>query len=101
WGDDWSVTLKGAQDHVITRPRLWKSPGGDVAAAHGRLCNALANPLFKTEIVVLSAGLVGHAAANDAFQNRTLSDLQFLYYLATVRSSFDRAGVRFRLVCNP
>ncbi|MBI1198540.1 MAG: DEAD/DEAH box helicase [Phenylobacterium sp.] len=101
WEDAWSVKLQAAGGYEISRPRLWKAPAGDIKAAHGRLAEALANPLFKTEVVVLSAGLLSHAAAQQAFQTRSVADLQFLYYLATVRSAFDRAGVRFRLVCNP
>ncbi|MBR0684075.1 DEAD/DEAH box helicase family protein [Roseomonas eburnea] len=101
WNQDWSVELKAAGNTILTRPRLWKDLGGNIDAAHQRLCDALSNSLFTTEIVVLSSGLLGQGAALKAFQNRSLSDLQFLYYLATVRSVFDRAGVRFRLVCNP
>ncbi|WP_158918704.1 DEAD/DEAH box helicase [Caulobacter sp. S45] len=101
WADAWSVTLSAAQDAVITYPRLWKAPQGGIAEAHQRLRQALADPHYTTEIVVLSSGLLSQRAAETAFQRRNLADLQFLYYLASVRSAFDRAGVRLRVICNP
>jgi hypothetical protein len=48
-----------------------------------------------------SGGWPRLAQLRTAFQRRNLSDLQFLYHLARVRSAFDRAGVRLRVVCNP
>ena len=39
-------------------------------------------------------------AAQAAFERRNNQDLQFLYFLASARTSFDRAGVRYRIVCN-
>lgn len=101
WKDRWSVTLNDAGRAKVELQRLWKSPDGDIVAAHRRLRVALADPLYSTDIIVLCSGLLGKEAAKNAFANKELSDLQFLYYLATVRSTFDRAGVRLRIVCNP
>jgi hypothetical protein len=102
WSQSWKVVMKDTEDNIeIIRPRLWKSPTPDVKAAHYRLQNALADPLYRTEIVVLSAGLLGRGEAVKSFARRDVGDLQFLYYLASFRSTFDRAGVRLRIVCNP
>jgi len=101
WKKGWEVTLKDAARKKIKRPRIWKSPGASIEDAHKTLCDALSNPLFRTEIIVLTSGLISNNEAISAFQNRSLSNLQFLYYLATLRSTFDRAGVHLRIVCNP
>jgi hypothetical protein len=101
WKKGWEVTLKDAARKKIKRTRIWKSPGASIKDAHKALCDALSNPLFKTEIIVLTSGLISNKEAINAFQNKNLPNLQFLYYLATLRSSFDRAGVRLRIVCNP
>lgn len=49
---------------------------------------------------MLTSGLLSARAAQAAFERRNNQDLQFLYFLASVRTSFDRAGVRYRIVCN-
>lgn len=86
----------------MRRSRLWKAPKGmTIDAARDRLIEALADPTFQREVVIQTAGLLSHKAAKDAFANREVADQQFIYFLASVRTSFDRAGVRLRIVCNP
>lgn len=84
----------------VRRSRLWKSPGGDIVAARDQLVAALADPAFTREVVILTVGLLSRDAADKAFVNRSVPDDQFIYFLASVRTSFDRAGVRLRIVCN-
>lgn len=100
WTEDWSVTLADAGEHVIKRSRLLKG-GTDIVAAHAKLTAALADPSFRKEVIMLTSGLLSASAALDAFERRNNQDLQFLYFLASARTSFDRAGVRYRIVCNP
>jgi hypothetical protein len=107
WNADWSVRLQATAikpnpGQTIQRPRLWKAPGAmTITAARERLIEALADPTFRREVVIQTAGLLSHQAAKDAFANRGVADQQFIYFLASVRTSFDRAGVRLRIVCNP
>lgn len=100
WEKDWSVTLKDAGKAIITRKRLWKSNVGTPQDAHGKLRAALGDPKFRTEVVVLTSGMLSAQKAIQANNDRSIHDLQFLYYLASLRSTFDRAGVRLRIVCN-
>ncbi|MNI72063.1 hypothetical protein D3C73_1279830 [compost metagenome] len=119
WNADWSVFLDGTskdprtpdgkriggrkdRGEEVRRSRLWKAPKGmTIDAARDRLIEALADPTFQREVVIQTAGLLSHQAAKNAFANRKVADEQFIYFLASVRSSFDRAGVRLRIVCNP
>lgn len=99
WTEDWSVTLKDAGKHLIKHNRLLKG-GTDIVAAHAELTVALADPSYRKEVVMLTSGLLSAGAAQTAFGRRNTQDLQFLYFLASARTSFDRAGVRYRIVCN-
>ena len=105
WQEPWSTLLKKAGGVKKKLPRLFKSPPRvTVADAHHRLTAALADATFAREVVVLTAGLLSKQAALTAFdrgEGRTQNELQFLYFLASVRTTFDRAGVRLRLVTNP
>jgi len=107
WNADWSVRLQATAikphpGQTIRRPRLWKAPGVmTIDAARDRLIEALADPTFRREVVIQTAGLLSHQAAKDAFANQSIADQQFIYFLAGVRTSFDRAAVRLRIVCNP
>jgi superfamily II DNA or RNA helicase len=118
WEKTWSVHLgatstdqpdangkrpakKVDRGHEISRSRLWKSQSGGIVEARERLLAALADPTFTREVVILTVGLLSQSAADQAFKNRSVPDDQFIYFLASVRTSFDRAGVRLRVVCNP
>ena len=75
--------------------------GGDIGKAREQLLAALADPTYTREVVILTVGLLSLSAADQTFTNRAIPDNQFIYFLASVRTSFDRAGVRLRIVCNP
>lgn len=101
WSEDWSVKLKDAAGKpVITKARLLTG-NISIVEAHAALVRAISDPTYRKEVVMLTSGLLGAAAANTAFKRRNNQDLQFLYFLASARTSFDRAGVRYRIVCNP
>ena len=100
WANDWSVTLQQASNAVITKGRLFKG-GMPLDEAHGALVRALSDPMYRKEVVMLTSGLLSANAAGTAFARRNNQDLQFLYFLASARTAFDRAGVRYRIVCNP
>ena len=100
WSDDWSVKLKDVADTpVITKARVLKG-SMSIGEAHAALVQALSDPTYRKEVVMFTSGLLGAAAAKTAFKRRNNQDLQFLYFLASARTSFDRAGVRYRIVCN-
>jgi hypothetical protein len=101
WKKDWCVKMKDAKNHEIVQPRFLGKGHLAPHEAHQTLRDALSSPLFSKEIVVLTAGILSEAAARRAWQDRSQHDLQFVYYLAGVRSTFDRAGVRFRIISNP
>lgn len=101
WKEDWYVKMKDAGDHKIIQPRVLAAKEVAPKEAHDILVRALSNPLFTKEIVVLTAGMLSDQAAQQAWQDRGQHDLQFVYFLASVRSTFDRAGVRFRIIANP
>ena len=100
WAEDWNVTLEHAGNAVITRPRVQGKPAMAAAAAHAHLLKTLADPTYSKEIVVLTAGLLSKARAEQALTDQGQLDLQFIYYLASLRTSFDRAGVKLRVVVN-
>ena len=100
WSEDWSVTLQHAGDAVISKARLLKG-SMSIAEARAALVRALSDPTYRKEVVMLTSGLLGTSAADTAFRRRNNQDLQFLYFLASARTSFDRAGVRYRIVYNP
>jgi superfamily II DNA or RNA helicase len=100
WDSDWSVILKHAANAEIKRSRLLKGPA-TIDAAHARLADALEDPSYRKEVVMLTSGLLSVKAAKKAFTRRSTQDLQFLYFLAGARTAFDRAGVRYRIICNP
>lgn len=103
WSQRWAVTLQDAGGATVTQPRIISTPRMTALKAHERLIKALADPTYVKEIIVLTAGLLSASAAREAFEAdpREVRDLQFLYFLASVRTTFDRAGVRYRIVCNP
>lgn len=118
WKKTWSVYLDGTskdprdangkrigkrvdRGDQISRARLWKPLGGDIGKAREQLLAALADPTYTREVVILTVGLLSLSAADQTFTNRAIPDNQFIYFLASVRTSFDRAGVRLRIVCNP
>jgi superfamily II DNA or RNA helicase len=100
WTGKWSVKLKHAGYAEITKPRLMTSGVLDIRAAHAKLIGALANPHYMKDVIMLTSGILSASAAKTAQKSSEPRDLQFLYYLASVRSTFDRAGVRYRIVCN-
>lgn len=100
WDDDWSVKLTDAPgEPVLKRSRLLKGPP-TIDEAHQALAAALADPSYRKEVVMMTSGLLSSKAANTAFTRQNTQDLQFLYFLAGVRTAFDRAGVRYRIICN-
>jgi superfamily II DNA or RNA helicase len=102
WKNDWEVTLQAARGTKIARPRLvTREKKLDIQGAHARLIAALANPAYTKEVIMLTGGILSAGAARSAHGSAEPRDLQFLYFLASVRSTFDRAGVRFRIICNP
>jgi hypothetical protein len=54
---------------------------------------------YPTALMFTSGILSAKAAA--ASLKGGVRELQFIYFLASVRSSFDRAGVRYRIICDP
>ena len=101
WDDDWSVKLKDAAgEPVMKQSRLLKGPP-TIDEAHRALAAALADPSYRKEVVMMTSGLLSSVAAKKAFTRRNTQDLQFLYFLASARTAFDRAGVRYRIICNP
>jgi hypothetical protein len=100
WKTKWSAELKAANNAKITKPRI--SGGAQLSAkeAYERLMDALSNPAYSKEIVMLTSGLLSAAKAKKAFESDHSLDLQFVYFLASVRSTFDRAGVRLRIIVN-
>lgn len=105
WNSDWEVVLKDAKSKMVSKTRFLSKvvkpaiPPTPVEA-HGLLLKALADPTYKKEIVMFTGGLLSQKAALATLQSTDQRELQFLYFLAAVRSTFDRAGVRFRIVCN-
>lgn len=102
WNSDWKVILEDASNAEITRPRILKT-GGSVrtpAQEHQNLLKVLADPTYKKEIVMFTGGLLSKKKAIATLTSRDQQHLQFLYFLAGVRSTFDRAGVRYRIICN-
>jgi superfamily II DNA or RNA helicase len=101
WNNDWKVVLKDAGRVPISRPRvIARNPLG-ARTAHAQLIAALANPTYTKEVIMLTGGILSASAARAAHASTDQRDLQFLYFLASVRSTFDRAGVRYRIICNP
>lgn len=49
---------------------------------------------------MLTSGLLSASKAKEAFESNHSLDLQFVYFLASIRSTFDRAGVRVRIIVN-
>lgn len=99
--NEWKVTLDMGKGPTIRKTRLVAGAGLSIKQAHDKLIKALANPSYTTEVIMLTSGILSKKAASKAFKIRSQGDLQFLYFLASVRSSFDRAGIRFRIICNP
>lgn len=107
WESDWSVVLENAANATVTKPRIrtkikvTKScPARTPKGEHNALLTALADPTYTKEIVMFTGGLLSQKKALATLTSNAQLDLQFLYFLAAVRSTFDRAGVRFRIVCN-
>lgn len=100
WGQVWRVRLRQAANAQIQRSRVVGRAPLAAPTAHRRLLAALANPTYAKEIVILTSGIISAAAAAQAFHDANPLDLQFIYYLASLRTSFDRAGVRLRIVAN-
>ncbi len=50
---------------------------------------------------MMASGLLSSAAAKKALTRRNKQDLQFFYFLASVRTAFDLTEVRYRIICNP
>jgi hypothetical protein len=105
WKTDWSVRLKDAGKVEVKKPRLFKRPSKRMTAvdAHRHLTSALLDPGYTREVVVMTAGLLSKDAATQTFRSddQTQNELQFIYFLGSVRTTFDRAGVRLRVVTNP
>lgn len=102
WAQDWSVILKDASGATISRPRILSDDGPMTPSEAGGELNAvLSDRRYTTEVVMLVAGSLSVSAARTAFERRGVHDLQFLYLLASLRTTFDRAGVPLRIVANP
>jgi hypothetical protein len=102
WSTDWNVVMSAAGGAVVTKKRLIKSPPGmTIEEAHARLAAALASPRYRKQIVVQTAGLLSKAKAEKTLSSSAQRSRQFVYYLASLRTSFDRAGVELRIICNP
>jgi Type III restriction enzyme, res subunit len=102
WNADWKVVLQDAGDTRITKSRIITKakPSPTPVEAHALLLKVLADPTYKKEIVMLTSGLLSQTEALLTLTSMDQRHLQFLYFLAGVRSTFDRAAVRFRIVCN-
>jgi hypothetical protein len=100
WERNWTVELEDARGAKVTKTRVSSREGVTAAEAHRRLNEALSNPAYSKQIVMLTSGLLSASKAKDAFNSSDPHDLQFVYFLASVRSTFDRAGVRFRIIVN-
>lgn len=102
WDADWKVVLQDAGDAEVNKPRIVTAaiPAPTPVEAHALLLKVLADPTYKKEIVMLTSGLLSRAEALTTLTSTDQRHLQFLYFLAGVRSTFDRAGVRYRIVCN-
>lgn len=103
WEKDWSVVLASAAGTpTITKPRLLKGPPGlTIKQAHGRLAAAIASPRYRKHVVVQTAGLLSKDSAERTLTSTAQASRQFLYYLASLRTGFDRAGVALRIICDP
>lgn len=107
WESDWSVVLKDAANASISKPRFM--PEGTARATnpvltprehHEELLKALTDSTYTKDVVMFTGGLLSRNSALATLNSTDPLNLQFLYFLAAVRSTFDRAGVRFRIVCN-
>ena len=103
WSQRWTVRLQDARGATVTKPRIISTPKMTPQKGHKRLTEALADPTYVKEIVVLTAGLLSASAAVEAYKADPcqVATCRFLYFLASVRTTFDRAGVRYRIICNP
>jgi hypothetical protein len=102
WSTDWDVVMSDAGGARVTKKRLIKASAGmTIDEAHGKLAMALASPRYRKQIVVQTAGLLSKAGADEALTSDARGSRQFIYYLASLRTSFDRAGVALRIICNP
>ncbi|OQS33812.1 hypothetical protein B0T45_19710 [Chromobacterium haemolyticum] len=109
WDSEWSVDIQDAVKPPlaipsITKPRIMTktatSPPLKPRDHHANLLKALSDPTYTKEIVMFTGGLLSEKKAQETLDSKNSLSLQFLYFLAAVRSTFDRAGVRFRIVCN-
>ncbi len=102
WQEALRIRLEDAGGALVEKPRILQK-GKKLTAqnAHKELTEALANPSFSREVVMLTSGLLSRASAEKAFSIDDALSQQFIYFLAGIRTSFDRAGVRFRIVVNP
>jgi hypothetical protein len=100
---DWSVVLAcAAGTPTITKSRLLKGPPGlTIKQAHGRLAAAIASPGYRKLVVVQTTGLLSKDSAERTLTSTAQASRQFLYYLASLRTGFDRAGVALRIICDP
>lgn len=107
WESDWKVVLEDAAGASISKPRIMtKGTASGTAPTltpkehHKELLKALADPTYTKEVVMFTGGLLSRTSALATLNSTAQLNLQFLYFLAAVRSTFDRAGVRFRIICN-
>jgi hypothetical protein len=85
---------------VITKARLLTG-SVPIAEAHAALVHALSDPTYRKEVVMLTSGLLG-ARASTASRAATIGTRSSSTSSpAPVLRSFDRSGVRYRIVCNP
>lgn len=102
WAKKWSVTLKDAGAQVLTKPRMFKAPAGlSMKQAHTRLKRGLENPAYSKHVVIQTSGMLSEETAKATLNSTAQTSRQFLYYLASLRTAFDRAGVKLRIICNP
>ena len=101
WREPWEVVLAHGGGAKICKPRVFGPRAGKPERAYEHLMSALANPSYTKEIIMLTSGILSASAAMRAKQQADQRDLQFIYFLASVRSTFDRAGVRLRIIANP
>jgi hypothetical protein len=102
WQNALNITLGAARGTPITKPRIIRKGKRQFTAerAHGELVTALADPSYSREIIMLTSGLLSRSKAEESFQTDDTLSQQFIYFLAGVRTAFDRAGVRFRIIVN-
>jgi hypothetical protein len=79
--------------------RIHSRSGLSAQDAHARVQAALTSPNYRREVWVVTSGLLSKQKAIDALSqpNRPRGALQFAYYLADLRTAFNRANVALKI----